>query len=135
MLSSDPKISFLTVRDPNQCIFKFAGANDNTFEKLETFFSLERKEKPFHVTLRVNYRSDKAIVDYGNETRVIQAIEPSIPFKLTKFKKVFRTKYEKNEEVRMLVSLIQISFFEDERILYDLILFIFKEEKNQIEHS
>ncbi|WP_216082947.1 UvrD-helicase domain-containing protein [Candidatus Mycoplasma haematohominis] len=181
ILKGQPNINFFAVGDPNQCIFQFAYAKENTFEELDNFFEQELKVQPTKVNLNVNYRSDQLIVGYGNDVRsikegiplsishsqkkgeireiskeqvleilkkesensnlgkwacltrsinkptvsfLISAMKKKIPFQLTKFHDLLRdpTKYKRiKKEPKLIILFTQISFFDDKKILYEII--------------
>ncbi|AEG73724.1 ATP-dependent DNA helicase UvrD/PcrA [Mycoplasma haemofelis str. Langford 1] len=58
--------NFFAVGDPNQCIFIFKGAKENIFEEFKNLF-----EDFEEIELVTNYRSDKSIVKYSNEKKIL----------------------------------------------------------------
>lgn len=60
---------FFGVGDPHQCIYAFAGAQKNIFNKFKAFF---KNKKLVQIDLLENYRSTKKIVDYSNQIKLFK---------------------------------------------------------------
>ncbi|OAL09740.1 hypothetical protein A6V39_05455 [Candidatus Mycoplasma haematobovis] len=59
---------FFGVGDPHQCIYAFAGAQKDIFNKFKEFF----KDNYLQISLLENYRSTKKIVDYSNQIKLFE---------------------------------------------------------------